>query len=335
MKRRLLTQYQTGMILALVLAVTGSCFAQTETPGSHVEVSPKVTAVSGKLELGKDVVLNVEHLAEWSQNHDPEKLIPFIEGRSLMGLYPEQVDLSHNELRYHLQRTPATKRVWKDLFHEPVLTRPVSLSVGLENQPMFDSVFDYDHQIPLTIIPLAWGIVSLVVIVLTLVVFTYLAKSTNLIRDPRPTTEPLAYRPYSLGRAQMAFWFLLISVCYVSLWLITGEYDTIGRSQFVLAIISSVTAVGSHLVSGGPSNHAPKIRKGFLVDLLSDANGVRFHRFQLCAWTLLLGLIFAATVYDDLVMPEFGDTLLALAGFSSATHVGFTYLEQNGSRIMD
>ena len=329
-------------VLALILTLAATCFAQTDTSGSQDEgldqVSPKVTAVSGKLEVGKDVVLNVAHLAEWSQNHDPQKLIPFIEGRSLMGLYPEQVDLSHNELRYHLRRTPATKKVWNDLFHEPVLTRPVSLSVGLENQPMFDSDFGYDHQIPLTIIPLAWGIISLVVIVFALVVFTYLARSTNLIRDPSPTTEPVAYRPYSLGRAQMAFWFLLISVCYVSLWLITGEYDTIGRSQFVLALISSITAVGSHLVSGGPTtdvNNAPKIRKGFFVDLLSDANGVRFHRFQLCAWTLLLGLIFAATVYDDLVMPEFGDTLLALAGFSAATHVGFTYLEQDGTRLMD
>ena len=94
MKHRLLTQYQTVMILALILTVTGSCFAQTETPGSHDEVAPKVTAVSGKLELGKNVILNVEHLAEWSQNHDPEKLIPFIEGRSLMGLYPCCLHLS-------------------------------------------------------------------------------------------------------------------------------------------------------------------------------------------------------------------------------------------------
>jgi hypothetical protein len=181
----------------------------------------------------------------------------------------------------------------------------------------------------MTIIPMTWGIVSLVAVVLTLVVFIFLARTTSLIRDPSPTSEPSSYRPYSLGRTQMAFWFILIFICYVSLWLITGDYDTIDRSQFVLAAITSFTAVASHLASGPTLDvdHAPTLTKGFFVDLVSDSNGVRFHRFQLCAWTILLGLIFAATVFDDLVMPEFGDTLLALAGISAATHVTFTYVE--------
>jgi hypothetical protein len=36
-------------------------------------------------------------------------------------------------------------------------------------------------------------------------------------------------------------------------------------------------------------------------------------------------------LYDDLVMPNFGDSLLALVGISAAAHVGFTYLEQERS----
>lgn len=112
---------------------------------------------------------------------------------------------------------------------------------------------------------------------------------------------------------------------------VCGDYDTVGRSQFALALISSFTAVGSRLVSVGPAadvDDPPRRSKGFFKDLLSDSNGVRIHRFQLCAWTLLLGLIFAAIVYDDLVTPNFGDSLLALVGISAAAHVGFTYLEQ-------
>ena len=30
--------------------------------------------------------------------------------------------------------------------------------------------------------------------------------------------------------------------------------------------------------------------EGFFLDILSDANGVSFHRFQMFAWTLVLGL---------------------------------------------
>ena len=320
-------------VLTLIFIFAASGFAQTQTASAHDadqdQSSPKITGVSGKLQVGEEIVFSVAHLSEWAQSHDPQKLVPFIEGRSLNGLYPEQVDLSQNQLRYHLRRTAATQKVWNDLFHEPVLRRPVAISLGLEGRTVFASVFDYDHQLPMTIIPVTWGIVSLVAVVLTLVVFIFLARTTSLIRDPSPTSEPSSYRPYSLGRAQMAFWFILIFICYVSLWLITGDYDTIGRSQFVLAAITSFTAVASHLASGPTLDvdYAPTLTKGFFVDLVSDSNGVRFHRFQLCAWTILLGLIFAATVFDDLVMPEFGDTLLALAGISAATHVTFTYVE--------
>ncbi len=87
-------------------------------------------------------------------------------------------------------------------------------------------------------------------------------------------------------------------------------------------VINSSRCAGRDLVSGGPTvdaNDAPTRSRGFFIDLLSDSNGVRFHRFQFCAWTVLLGLIFATTIYDDLVMPEFGDTLLALVGISAAT----------------
>ena len=332
MKNRLLTRPPAATILALILTLAAPTFAQTQTSSSQHEnqdgLSPKVTGVSGTLEIDKEIVLNVAHLSEWAQSHDPEKLVPFIEGRSLNGLYPEQVDLGKNQVRFRLRRTPATRQVWNDLFHEPVLTRPVALSLGLEDRRVFDSAFDYDHQLPMTIIPRTWGIVSLIVVVFTLALFIYLARTTNLIRDPSPTSKPGTHRPYSIGRVQMAFWFLLIFVSYVSLWLVTGDYDTIGRSQFVLAVISSLTAVGSHLASGGsPDDHAQQTSHGFFIDLVSDSNGVRFHRFQLCAWTFLLGLVFATTVYDDLVMPQFGDTLLTLAGISAATHIGFTYLE--------
>lgn len=325
-----------ALVLLLIVATRASSQTQNTTTqvNNQSETSPKVTAVSGKLEVGKEIVLTVTHLPEWAQTHDPQKLVPFINGRSLKRLYPEQVDLSQNQVRFHLHRTPDTNRVWNDLFHEPVLTRSVSVSVGLEDQPVFDSAFDYEHEVPLTIIPRTWGLVSLLVVVLTLGVFFYLARTTNLIRDPTATIEPSTARPYSLGRAQMAFWFLLIFVCYVSLWLVTGDYDTIGHSQFVLVVISSLTAVGNRMVSIGLTesiDDAPRLSKGFFIDLLSDSNGVRLHRFQLCAWTLLLGLIFAAIVYDDLVMPNFGDSLLTLIGINAAVHVGFTYLEQERS----
>ena len=39
-------------------------------------------------------------------------------------------------------------------------------------------------------------------------------------------------------------------------------------------------------------------------------------------WTLVLGVIFVASVYNDLSMPEFSATLLGLMGISSGTYLG-------------
>lgn len=299
---------------------------------------PKVISIAGQLEIGREITLKVDHLSEWAAYNDPQKLVPVLNGRSLKGLYSEQINLTENEVRFHVRRTPGAKKVWTELFHEPVLTRPVSVSIGLEAQAPFDTVFDKDHPVTLTVIPKVWGIVSLLIILSVIILFVYVARTTNIVRDPGPSPEPGQYRPYNLGRVQMAFWFLLISISYVCLWLVTSDIDTIGPSELILVGISGFTALGAHLATHGKVDAAPSTAgipasKGFFRDLVSDANGYRFHRFQICAWTMLLGLIFAVTVYDDLKMPQFSSTLLALTGISAGTYLGFTFLETKGDRL--
>jgi hypothetical protein len=61
--------------------------------------------------------------------------------------------------------------------------------------------------------------------------------------------------------------------------------------------------------------------ESFLLDVLSDSNGVNFHRFQALAWTVVLGFIFVGHVYRDLAMPQFSETLLGLMGISSGTYL--------------
>lgn len=67
--------------------------------------------------------------------------------------------------------------------------------------------------------------------------------------------------------------------------------------------------------------------EGFFKDVLSDANGVSLHRFQIAAWTLVLGIVFVMQVFRDLSMPQFDDTLLGLMGLSAATFVAMKTTE--------
>jgi hypothetical protein len=68
--------------------------------------------------------------------------------------------------------------------------------------------------------------------------------------------------------------------------------------------------------------------EGILIDLLSDANGISFHRFQILVWTVVLGLLFVVEVWRNVEMPTFSNTLLALMGISNGTYLGFKIPEK-------
>ena len=72
----------------------------------------------------------------------------------------------------------------------------------------------------------------------------------------------------------------------------------------------------------------PDESSGFLLDLLSDADGISFHRLQIAVWTVVLGIIFADSVYHVLSMPTFSETLLGLMGISGGTYIGFKFPEK-------
>lgn len=361
---------------------------------------PKVVGIQGHLELDDLVTVEMEDFAEWADNNDATKLVPFINGRALRGNYPEEIHAEHNRVHFHLEITPESKEVWTDLLGAPEgAYRPVTFTVGLENKSPFDSVHGQGKPVPLTVISPVYGLVSLLVALLTLASFLWLSRKTSIIREPGPSPGGGKLKPYNLGRTQMAFWFFLIYVSYLVIWLITDALDTITPSLLGLMGISAGTALSEALIDSGkdtaqsgqlldlnaekpsletsiaqlsqqltdvnakdnPSAEdtadrdslnkqlqdartrlgqvnqqiatltpaaSANVSRGFLQDILADANGYSFHRFQIFAWTIVLGIIFMSSVYNNLTMPEFSATLLGLMGLSSGTYIGFKFPEQ-------
>ena len=420
------TRLFTGLILTLFLLVTVAAAqepeasstvtpeptgtpAATAKPGASPAAvlpkptpspTPKLIKMNGHLELDDVLEVFVEGLEQWAETHDPNKLVPYINGRAIKGNYPDEIHLERGRLIFHLQITPESKDPWIDLLGEPTSThRPVTLSVGLENGSAFDSVYEKENTLPLTVINPLYGIVALLVIAVTLFLLLWLCRSTNIIREPGPPPVSGKRRPYNLGRAQMAFWFFLVYASYMTIWLITSALDTITASLLALMGISAGTALGEALIDNGKDTTrtnqtqdltaqkqalmqtldevqpqvdaanasaastvtdqanrdalnrqlvqgrtrlnqvdqqlraltvetAPQVSQGFLRDILSDGSGYSFHRFQIFAWTIVLGIIFVSSVYNDLTMPEFSPTLLGLMGLSAGTYIGFKFPEQ-------
>ena len=147
--------------------------------------------------------------------------------------------------------------------------------------------------------------------------------------------KKLNRNPFSLSISQLAFWTFLIFGSYLIIYGITGDYTNILTQQSLILLgINSITAFGTSLIDGQGSEKnrkgSQRLSEGFFYDILSDINGVNFHRFQTFIWTVAIGLFFVWEVFKNLAMPEFDETLLTLQGISAATYLGLRGQEQHG-----
>lgn len=71
--------------------------------------------------------------------------------------------------------------------------------------------------------------------------------------------------------------------------------------------------------------------QGWLTDILSDENGISFHRLQMVVWTLVLVGTFVVAVWRTFAMAEFDMTTLGLLGISSGTYLGFKFPERQAA----
>jgi hypothetical protein len=259
-------------------------------------------------------------------NGDCSALVLFMNGLPLKGLHPESCDPVQGHVRYLLRRTADADDAWHKLLGSPHhYARAVSLSIG--STPQFSTRSDVT-QFLLEIIPREQFFLFVGIASLGLLLFVVLCRRTSLIRSGSagvPATE----RPYSLSLFQMAFWFFLVVVAYVFMWLINDELDTITDSVLGLIGIGAATAIGASMIDRNKGVAANgDTSRGFFRDVLSDAEGLSLYRFQMFVWTLVLGLIFCASVYRNLSMPEFSAALLGLMGISSGTYLGFKVPEK-------
>lgn len=328
-----------GWLLLLLPALPAA--AQQEGPAAPalrvtgaVSENPKFPH---RAALGDVVVLEVEGLdallAPGSQVRCND-LILFLDGMAIQGSAPESCSPGEGRIRFPLDRTDQSDHAWRTLLAEPAgFVKRISVSFG----DSADLAYPTNARgFELEVLPRTELFVFFLILAAGILVFVRLAWKTSILRDPGPV--PAGQKaPFSLSRFQLAFWSLLVISAYVFIWMLTEELDTITGSVLVLLGIGSGTALGAVLIDSGqaaPTGSAPpaperapsalpRSSQGFLNDLLSDDHGISLHRFQLFAWTLILGVIFCASVYDGLQMPQFSTTLLGLMGLSSGTYLGF------------
>jgi hypothetical protein len=315
--------------------------------------------------LGDRLTISVNNLSNLvvQTMQDRHDIILYMDGQALKGLYPESIDLLKNEVRFGLQRTDANRLAWAALLGIPKhAVKKVALSVGIEDKYPIPTAIQGKNAFNLIVIRPFWFTACIVLMMVVSLWFWLKGRKSPMLRDPGPDPGPGRLRPYSLAKTQMAFWFFLIFWSFLIIWAITGAHDSVTNSVLALMGIGAGTALGVAAQNKGKESDSPLfvkvsllelqkqdlIAKGgntgainaqiwalapaskhFLTDILTDADGLSFHRFQLAVWTLVLGVIFVKEVYCNLAMPDFNETLLALMGISSGTYLGFMIPEDH------
>ena len=362
--------------------------------------------------IGNKIIVQIKNMD--TTKYPPTDLVLFLDGQPIKGNAGvpvkggELIPVPATDLyllEFQLNRNDASRTAWAGLLGSPSLTRPsrpVNVSVGPANgQPFAYTDPNNKPQIELRSYYRRWFIGMLLFVIAAVLVFVYLARTTNIIRDSHPPQPPEgAKKPYSLALAQAAFWFFLVFGSFLFIALVTGEYDTtITQQALILMGIGTATALGAAMIDSSKRTSAnatlstlePKraeleeeakqlkakidslagaqsredkqavadasvrlkdteakledttaqiesaksglskpVSHSFAQDILTDADGVNFHRFQMLIWTLVLGGLFVYGVHRELAMPEFSATLIALMGISSGTYLGFKIPEKQG-----
>jgi hypothetical protein len=341
------------MLVVALLAMFRPAAAQTPAAPAAASAAPVVSAIVGKVALDEVVEIKVERLDEWAHatGGSPWRLVPYVDGRALSGLYPIAADLRTNTLQFYLRSTPNSANAWNSILRPFTLSRPIGLSVGLELQDPFDSVFKLEsHPARLAIVRPQWAVASLVILCTFMISFIWLSLRTRILMDSVRLPDGSAGLRFSLAKAQLAVWFFVIFSTFLVIWLATGNYDTINSSIVGTLGISAGTAIGDAYIRSNqagqpgaaptvpaiPTLPATLLAPGFpgwkpwsimahlrrmVREMICDADGYSIYRFQMLAWTAMLPMVFLFSVYYDLTMPAFRPELLYLLGLSSGTFV--------------
>ncbi len=327
-----------------ILAVFNSCSADPEevkekSANTKVVFKKKADATN-VYSFGKTIVLGVtglEFLKEEAKD-DNKEISLYLDGWPLKDV--KIICPDTETIQFSLSRSNLTTEIWKGLLaKEGFYSSDVSISIGLAD----DIPKATEVHVEIALINKMWFIISAILIIFIFCLLIWLAVSSDILRDvgPQPKPNPgqkskKVRKTFSLALTQMAFWFMLVISSYLFIWRITGELIPITNSVLGLIGIGSGTALGAAIIDLGKRNAENGTgttkkglpTEGFLFDVLTDANGISLHRFQMFVWTIILGIIFCTKVCTDLAMPDFSNTLLALMGISSGAYLGFKFPEK-------
>src|SRR5262249_6956978 len=136
-----------AVVASLLIMMSGTALAQgtpqkDDNPLKDVTITevftatPKASGEAAKAGINDSIRVRLEKLAE-AKGVDKNKLVLFLGGLQIKGLYGQGVDTDSNVLEYKLTRDGSSsdaKAAWTNLLGSPTAySKPVTVSIGIEN----------------------------------------------------------------------------------------------------------------------------------------------------------------------------------------------------------
>ena len=154
-------------------------------------------------------------------------------------------------------------------------------------------------------------------------------KKFNMLRDISASYP----KPYSFSRVQLAWWTAIVLAAFISTSLAQKHIITLLDSTLYLLGMSCATTAAAKVIDTADIRN-PTIQRiqdskseNFILDILSDGNGISIHRFQTVVFNLVFSIWFIRFVIHTETIPDISANNLILLGLSSATYVGLKATE--------
>jgi hypothetical protein len=178
-----------------------------------------------------------------------------------------------------------------------------------------------------------------VIFALLLGLVIYLDLKYNMLRDSSSTSNQ---RSYSFSKTQLAFWLVIILSSFISIIICVAPHNipTLSNSSLIVLGISTATLAAGRLIDISDQNNPLITRsldessQSFMLDILSDQNGVSLHRLQCFIFNLVIGCWTFYQVFVNLslaahniafnidtIIPEITPNNLVLLGLSAGTYI--------------
>jgi hypothetical protein len=172
----------------------------------------------------------------------------------------------------------------------------------------------------------------------------FFAVRTNILRDDVRGVGNFDHIPYSLGRVQLFWWSLIVASCFSAHYgLNNGFPDFSGEKDYSLLVLMGIslgTTAAAKVIDNNDMlrnvvrHQESDSSKGFLIDILSDENGISVHRFQAVVFNFIFGLMFISYfIQSGGAFLSLGELELSLMGISSAAYVGLKLNENSGKPV--